>query len=265
MPLPFDLSSLGSAATQVAIAALSKGWTVLDPKGRSLAQAIADAIARAAAKAWTQSSSIRAGLPSNLSDGEADLRALFLSTVIARTNLLDAARKPSPDDQVWADVLTQSWVILAKDAGYKGESKDDIEKQTPKAMAELIEVVAVIVGALLIAAIGAFVIYKASELIQIALADKVENDEMMRLHAEAQTILDNHFAMERAAGHPLPYTADEMKLLEQLHIAQQHIAEIVAPPKPQPPPGSAGIDVAIVVLALGVVGGGYLILRPKRG
>ena len=260
-----DLSSIGSAATQVAIAGLSKAWSLVDPRGRNLSAAIADGLARAAAKAWSQASSKSAGLPSNLSDGEADLRALFLSTVITRAYLLDALRKPSSQDQTVADIITNTWVVLAKDAGYKGESKDQIKAQAPKATAELIEVVAVIVGALIIAAIGAFVIYKASELIQIALADKVENDEMMRLHAEAQTILDNHFALEKAAGHPLPYTADEMKLLEQLHIAQEHIATIVAPPKPLPPPGSAGIDAAIVIIALGAVGGGYLLLRPHRG
>lgn len=264
MPL-LDLSSLGSAATQIAITALSKAWSVVDSRGRNLSQAIADALARAAAKAWTEAQSKAAGLPSALSDGEADLRALFASTVITRTLLLDASRKPSSDDQMISDVMTYTWVVLAKSTGYKGETKDDIKKQAPVATAELIEVVAVIVGALIVAAIGAFVIYKASELIQVALADKVENDEMVRLHAEAQTILDNHFAMEKAAGHPLPYTADEMKILNDLHVAQQTVAKLVAPPAPLPPPGSHGIDAAIVILAIGAVGGGYLLLRPKRG
>lgn len=264
--LPFDLSSLGSAATQVAIGALSKAWTTIDTRKRTLSQAISDALARAAAKAWTQSSSKAAGLPDALSDGVADIRALFVSTAITRTYLLDAARSPSPQDQTIADVMTYTWVLLAKRAGWKGESVDDVKKRNPLAgELVLIEVIAVVIAAALVAAVGAFVIYKAAEVIQTALADKVENDEMVRLHAEAQTILDNHFALEKAAGHPIPYTADEMKILADLHAAQEHIASLVAPPAPAPPLGSAGINVGIVVLALGAVGAGYLVLRPGRG
>jgi hypothetical protein len=134
-----------------------------------------------------------------------------------------------------------------------------------------------LVGAIVVVAITAFAAaacycgQASAEVIDRKLADDALTVRMMATQGQAVALVDAHSERERAAGHPISWTAEELKLLDSLLETQHSIAARSHTPLPNPFPGAvaAGADVgrrlADTGIGLGVaaalVAGAYVLTR----
>ena len=98
---------------------------------------------------------------------------------------------------------------------------------------------------------------------------------MMATQTRAVAMVDDHAERERAAGKPIPWTPQELQVLDGLLGVQRQIAARTEEPLPSPFKGSVertrrtidrvvdGAANALPLLAVGavVIGGGYLLTR----
>jgi hypothetical protein len=134
-----------------------------------------------------------------------------------------------------------------------------------------------LVGVVVIVAISAFAAaacycaQAAAEVSDRKLTEDALTARMMITQGRAVAIVDAHSERERAAGHPIPWTPEELKVLDKLLETQQSIATRSHSPLPNPFPGAvavgadAGRRLADTGIGLGVVAaiaaGAYVLTR----
>jgi hypothetical protein len=227
---------------------LHKVWQLVDPLSRSFDAALVSARQRAAGKAWSLPESSRP-------IAYADMRALAVATAITIRELTPEKRPDDLYSDRWGTALGRTWSILAKDGGYKNQTISDLKSAASKDKAALpiIEIVAIVIGVLAVAAVIAFVIWQVGDIVDRALARRPANEELVRLHSEAQKIVEDHLEAERKAGHPIPWSQAELDALDRLERQQAAIIHGMTPtPKESPgiQPMSIGVLALLAVLFL---------------
>lgn len=111
----------------------------------------------------------------------------------------------------------------------------------------------------------------ASEVIDRKLTQDALTARMVATQARAVALVDNHSERERAAGHAIPWSPQEMQVLDALLGTQRQIAARTNSPLPNPfvgaveKAGEAGNRAAATAAGLGVIaavaGGVYLLTR----
>jgi hypothetical protein len=182
------------------IAAVKLAWQNFD--GRPFGKAVLDAYARAASKAWKNDLASRA-----------DLIALCVSSALNSRAIDDG----TPIGTKAANILANTWTVLAKKTGWQGQTADDVRKQAGGTKTS-IEIVLIVVAVLAMAGVYAWIVYKAAEIIETKLAIDAESDELVRLHAESQKIVDRHLENPN-----LPWTPEELKILQDLKDQQEGV------------------------------------------
>jgi len=249
VPLPVETTSAGdlwegASKLQPQLLALEVAWRVFDPEHRAFTDALRTAYKRAAAKAW----------PEKEATTRADLVALAIGSGFSAR-----AISSMPNIGVRAsDALNRTWYVLANKLGYRGESADEIkasaQKQNPTG-AE-IPVIVIVIAVVAIAAVYALIVWKAAQLIDSYLARSAQEQELIRLHAEWQKIVDRHLEDPK-----LPWTPEELQILDRLEKAQAGIRETMAPTKQ---PEDKPLDPTTIIIAgLALVAGGFLYLKSK--
>lgn len=243
-----DAGALPSAV-QIALDGVKQVWGAIDGAGRDFSSAISAAYARAASKKWT---SDRVGV--------SDLTALVVLSALDSRALREAGDNASIRA---ADALDRTWYVISKRNGYQAETaqaqKDANKDPKMTAAVPLIAIVAAIAATLIIAGVYVYLIYQAASIIDRQLARDVESDELVRLHAEWQKIVDRHIADPNA-----PWTPEEIATLKRLEDAQAGIRQAIAPPPPEPPkaPGPNWTVLGVAVVAAGA-GYFFFLRKPK--
>ena len=226
-------------------AAIEKAYGLLTG-GYDYDVAAATASARAQAGDWT-------------SDGPSAATRDFIAYVLASEDTSRAVEDDHPDA---SKILSRSWVVLAKQSGYKeGQA---VPKGDNPTEANAIAIVAIIVGVAAIAAVVIYVIYRASQIVAEQLALRAANQELMRAHDDAKAMVEAHRAAEAKAGHTIPYDAGEMATLQALVHAQDDIGKVEvgtvgnAGKSPINPDAGDGFVVGALFAALGI---GYLLFK----
>jgi hypothetical protein len=111
----------------------------------------------------------------------------------------------------------------------------------------------------------------ASEVVDRKLTQDTLTARMVATQARAVAVVDNHSERERIAGHAVPWSAQEMQVLDALLGTQKQIAERTNSPLPNPFQGAVekigevGDKAAATAMGLGafavVAGGVYLLTR----
>jgi len=226
-----NIASLGPT-----IAAVKLAWPNYD--GRQFGQAVLDAYARAAAKAWK-----------NDAASKNDLIALVVSSALCSRAIDDGTQIGARA----ANILANTWTVLAKRTGFSGQSAEDLKKQSGTTAS--VEIILIVVAVLAMAGVYAWIVYKAAEIIERKLSIDAESEELVRLHAEGQKIVDRHLNDPK-----LPWTPEELKILQDLKDQQEGIHHEMAPPKPANP-----FDPVPYLVAGGIGLAAYLFFLHKRG
>jgi hypothetical protein len=242
--------NLPSSISQVARTFFQKGWQLIDPLSRSFDDALSSARKRAASRAWAVPELSRP-------IAYADMRALSVATAITLSELTPDKRPSDLYSDRWGSALARTYDMLAKSAGYKNQTISDVKSAASKDKAAIpvIEIVAIVIGALAVAAVIGFVIYEIAQVVDRALARQPANEELVRLHSEAEKIVEDHLEAERKAGHPIPWSQAELDALERLERQQAIIIHGITPKGESPaiePVSSTGL--VLGVLGLGALG-----------
>jgi hypothetical protein len=138
----------------------------------------------------------------------------------------------------------------------------------------LIAAVAIVVVAIYSAAV-CYVGQLAAEVIDRKLTQDALTTRMLTTQAHAVALVDDHSERERAAGHPLPWSPQELQLLDSLLEAQRAIALRTNSALPNPfmgalekaeevgkaAVGAAAAGAAGFGMLAAVVGGAYVLTR----
>lgn len=234
-----------SAIDDARRAAIEKAFALLSG-GYDYDVAAATASARAQAGDWT-------------SDGPSASTRDFIAYVLASEDTARAVEDEHPDA---SKALSRSWVVLAKQSGWKeGQS---VPKGDNPTEANAIAIVAIIVGVAAIAAVVIYVIYRASQIVAEQLALRAANQELMRAHDDAKVMIEAHRAAEAKAGHAIPYDAGELATLQALVNAQDELGKVEVGTvgnagKPPIDPGAGdGFMLGAIAAGLAVA---YLVLK----
>jgi hypothetical protein len=110
-----------------------------------------------------------------------------------------------------------------------------------------------------------------AEVVDRKLTQDALTARMVATQARAVAVVDNHSERERAAGHPIPWSPQELEVLDTLLGTQKQIAARTSSPLPNPfmgaveKVGDAGKKAAEVAADLGVVAviaaGAYVLTR----
>jgi hypothetical protein len=205
------------AALAPQFAWLGQYWAKLDPKNRSWQDTLQSAYGRAERGNWEPGDSA----------SQYDLIALIIASAF-QAKAVESMPGPGPR---WAAALRNTWIGLAKRAGYQGESVEAIkaaaQKRNDTANLAFFEVILIIVGVLAVAAIYCWLIYQAFNVIKYRLALDKEEKEQLRLHSEGQKIVDRHLQ-----NPDLPWTPEEMDILKRLEERQDAISRGIMPKPP---------------------------------
>jgi hypothetical protein len=163
--------------------------------------------------------------------------------------------------------LLRTWEVLARNEGWRDDSPAMLSADTGKSdgQANVVEIVAIVVGILALAGIIAFVVWNANVIIDRELARRAQAQELMRAHADCQKMLQLHADAERAAGHPIPFSIAELTIMGRLAKLQDEAmgawTATVSAPLVRPPtmPEVAG-NVATVAVVLAFV---YFLIRKE--
>lgn len=215
-------------------------WAAIDPLKRTFRGALTSAFERAASRNW-----------SNDEASIWDFRAMMVLTPI-----LSKAYE-SRDSRI-SDTLSLTGKIYAQDAGYKGQSVEEV-KASPSMQAcagcvELLVLAILVAGAV---AVYYFVFANAKEVIEYKLALDKCAQELAARHAEAQKLFASHLDREAQAGDKqLPFSDAEKQAYADLQKQQQDVVSGLCPKKP----GEGDFwttpwpYLGISVIALGVLG-----------
>jgi len=238
--MAIDLSQI-----PLAFAALDKAWKLQDPSSRTFYHALSDARAMAASGKWEKTPI-----------AYANVRALAASTSLSLRGLLPDARPDDPQSDRWGAALHRSWKIIAERAGYKGEDAQTVAKGAQSTAAfPIIEVVAIVLGAIVVVTVLYFVISHSAEVVDNQLARGAEEEELVRLHSEADKVVSDHLAREKLAGKPIPWSQAELDVLDRLERLE---AQIIHGLEPKPSTGGIGtFGAGAFVGALLLAGLGY--------
>lgn len=226
------------------VTSLDAVWPKLDPQSRTFRQAFTDALARATAQNWTAGDAV----------AYADAKAYAVGTQLYVEVL--TSRTSDPYSDRWASALTRTNRLLAEKTGFKGQTADEIKSgASSQAMAEWGPILIILGIALLAAALVAWWIYRATDLVDNELARNALERELVRVQAAAEKILGDHFAREAAGGGGLiPWSEGELSYLTALEEAQAAIINALGPKSSvwSTPWPYVGIGAAALVV-LGVV------------
>ena len=104
-----------------------------------------------------------------------------------------------------------------------------------------------------------YVAQVAAEVIDRKLTQDALTTRMLSTQARAVAMVDQHSERERAAGHPLPWSPEELKVLDTLLATQKEIAGRTNSPLPNPFAGALDkVEDAVTTAATTVAGFGTL-------
>ena len=190
----------------------------------------------------------------------------------------------SPEHCYAASTIARTWMLFP-DPGrytvYTATTRDGTPAQlmkpvdpVPKEEAGLPPLLLAAVIIVAIAAWSAAVCYvgqATAEVIDRKLTQDAVTTRMLSTQARAVALVDAHSEHERVAGHPLPWSPQELQLLDGLLATQKEIAARTNSPLPNPfagaleKAGGIGKTAADAVTGLGVLavlaGGAYLLTR----
>ena len=116
-----------------------------------------------------------------------------------------------------------------------------------------------------------YVAQVAAEVIDRKFTQDALTTRMLGTQARAVAIVDQHSERERAAGHPLPWSPEELNVLDTLLATQKEIAARTNSPLPNPFAGAlekvedAAKTAAATVAGFGtlavIAGGAYVLLK----
>jgi len=116
-----------------------------------------------------------------------------------------------------------------------------------------------------------YVAQVTAEVVDRKLTEDALTTRMLSIQARAVAIVDTHSERERAAGHALPWSPEELRVLDSLLETQKAIAARTNSPLPNPFAGAlakveeAGVAAAGAVGGIGmiavVLGGAYVLTR----
>jgi hypothetical protein len=175
-----------------------------------------------------------------------DFVALVLDTVLVGKDAAEQGQKPA------SALLDRTLEILARKSGY--DSRRPTPPPANPTETNALAIVAIVVGAATTAAVVAYLIYRASQVVTAELAIHAASRELMRAHADALNVLEAHRKREAIAGTAIPFDVGELAILQRLQDAQDTAARVeggaisaaAAPP--------VGISEGLV-LGLAVAGG----------
>jgi hypothetical protein len=266
-------------------------WTHQDARG--IAQASVDATARCQLGAWAVDS-----IGQSSGGRSDDFLALIVESLIVRQEIIDAGdpsllsqlapigatltlsvvQGTAPDvDHVNAQViLLKTWEVYARALGWNMQTPAQLSATTGRPLtttqqtqANAIAIVAIVVGILALAGIIAFVVWNVHTVIDRELARKAQAQELMQAHADCQTMLQNHAAAEKQAGHAIPFTTPELQIMARLgqlqDAAMQGFKATLVPGLSvwngdNPSPTSIVQGAVTLAIVLGFV---YFLIRPK--
>ncbi len=262
-------------------------WTHSDPRG--LAAASAQAVARCQSMGWGLDS-----IGASSGTRAEDLLALIAESFLLRQEFIDAGNASllsqlapvgnrvainvgvgtAPDvDHVNAQViLLRTWEVLGRAEGWNEQTAAQLSATTGRPVSSstqsnVVAIVAIVVGIVMLAGLIAFVVWNVNTIVDRELARRAQAQELMRAHADCQTMLQTHSAAERQAGHAIPFTTPELMVMARLAALQdgamQGFKATLEPPilpvRPQDPVGALEN-----VLTLAVVLGFLYLLIDKR-
>ena len=190
----------------------------------------------------------------------------------------------SPEHCYAASTIARTWMLFP-DPGryivYTATTRDGAPAQLMKPVDPLPNGEAgfppLLLAAVLIVAVAAwsaavcYVGQAAAEVIDRKLTQDALTTRMLSTQARAVAVVDAHSERERVAGHPLPWSPQELQLLDGLLATQKEIAARTNSPLPNPFAGAlekaehavegAVIGVAGLGMLAVIAGGAYLLTR----
>lgn len=231
-----------SAATQATTAALGVAFKAA--YGDDFDVALATGLARCDAKDWS----------ADAGNEVTDFVAVVLASAIVGR---EGAENHADVDKL----LARTVVVLAQKDGWK---PNDPQPKGSGAESNLILILGAIVIVAEVAAF-AYVVYRASQVVQSVLVNYEAARELMRAHSDAMHVVDEHRKAEEKAGHVIAYDTGEKTILERLQQAQDNALKISLATT-NASTGSAVPEVgAGVILGLAAAAAlAYVVLAPKR-
>lgn len=215
--------------------ALNLAWRTVDAGRRNFDEAAASGAQRALAKRWDLSAI-----------AVSDLQAYALQSFMAKSDLLDG-----------------TWKILAKRIGWLQPMDGDAaqasiakDTQGSPVLSSVVPIVIGVLGVVAGAALAIWIVSRASLLIDHELARFAQERELLRLHAEAQAVIEAHNARELQEGRSIPYSPDETAILDRLARAQEAISQGLAIPEETGIGAGGGVGIGFglgVLVAVGLL------------
>jgi hypothetical protein len=246
----------------------------------SVGESLTDAIVRARAQQWTRKD---AGDSKPIDDFRALVAATALeaSRLAGDTTISGTELRASPVDQLAgpnlerAKVLLRTWDIVAQNAlpalpsplpaSFETSPDNHLAAPIPASSppggnsSPALGVLAIYVGGAVLAV--AVCAYFAAPVVDSYLSRSQAAAVLVKSHADAIAMADQHAAAEEKAGTPLPWTPQQQAAFDALIEAQKKAATGATTP-PASPPGSWNLLDSLTIGAVGVAAlGVFLVFR----